>query len=1551
MRRFGGATLAVAMVAAIVGTASPASAGGVAGELTPGSHTTVGAFDYAVPANVTCVTFDVYGAQGGSNAAGTGLGGKASVTLRVTPAQPIRLTVGGVGGAAGVTDVNGHSAGGAGGSNGGGNGGDGTTGRPGGGGGGGASDVRVGGVSLADRALVAGGGGGAGGPQAGGHGGGLVGADGVSGLPAPDLTSGYGGTQSGGGRPADYPAGATGGGFGVGGAGGQPSNSGYSGGAGGGGGWFGGGGGGSNSGGTAGGGGGGSGYGPASTTFQTGADALNSGNGKIVVAFTVNDNSCAQRTTFAATGAAQQWSVPASVSCATFDVFGAQGGGTDGGRGGRATATLLVAPNEVLPVFVGGAGHQVAIGIGAGGFNGGAPGGSNDDPSSGGGGASDVRQGGGEFANRVVVAGGGGGAAVFTGGGGSGGGTDGASSGASGAGGGGSQGAGGSATSPASPGALGNGGSGAAGGGGGGGGFYGGGGGNSGPGGGGGSGHTPDGTGMFNGVRFGAGRIDVYFIPGDTTCVPGGATTRHYTFTGQAQTFAVPLGVACMTADLFGAQGGNNPTGYGLGGRTEANVPVAPGETLSVYVGEGGGRADGRTTGDIAHPGFNGGGAGGVGSDGPTGGGGGGGASDVRRGGTDPGDRILVAGGGGGGGGVGGIPAPAELAGGSGGGASGVDGGGGPGLAGTGGTQSAGGSAGTGGADGTFFTGGAGEGTPRAQGAGGGGGGWFGGGAGGGGTAFGDSSGGGGGGSSYGPPGTTMLQGQQAGNGEADLTFTVGDTSCGGHAVFNSTGTPQSWTVPANVSCATFSLSGAQGGGTFGGKGALATATLEVAPGEALPVSVGGAGSGAVGGFNGGGAAGAGSSQGGGGGGATDVRQGGSALANRVLVAGGGGGQSSVLLASAGGGSGGGVTGGDGLGTNNGKGGTATAGGAGGPGAGGQGSPGGPGVGGNGANGSHGGGGGGGGWYGGGGGGATASAFAGSAGGGSGHTPDGTGMVSGVHAGAGRIDVSWRPGDTSCRPGGSTTRTFAFNNAEQTFTVPLAVTCISADLYGAQGGTDGGLGGRINAKLAVTPGETLRVNVGGQGTLTGGGFNGGGAPGASNHSAFGGGGASDVRQGGVATANRVLVAGGGGGNGEGDSTGPGGGGGGVEGGDGTGSGVPNAPGGTQSTGGANGIGGNGAGTIGQLGGGGGGGYFGGAGGGIAGNNGAGGGGGSGFGPAGTMTSGLRSGDGLVDITFDHSTTCAAPVLTVPSDISTPATSSAGASVPFSVSATGTPAATVTCKDGATTVSSGDTFTVGEHTIACVATNGVANDDAKSFKITVTPFVPAIAIECSGTGGTLDVAVRGTEASLRVHNGRIVITGAGVTGCAGRTVKNTDVINVTGTDGAETLDLDLRDGQFKPGKTKEATGSSEIEIAMDLGAGSDVLRIYGTSSSNHFVLGALGVMLNGDGDRDLTSLAGVDAVEVFGGDGNDKISAAGGQDTGAPLPVPVTINGNNGKDVVTGGAGFDSLRGGDGDDTLFARDGAADAEVKGGDGFDKATVDPGDMNTSGIERFI
>ncbi len=121
---------------------------------------------------------------------------------------------------------------------------------------------------------------------------------------------------------------------------------------------------------------------------------------------------------------------------------------------------------------------------------------------------------------------------------------------------------------------------------------------------------------------------------------------------------------------------------------------------------------------------------------------------------------------------------------------------------------------------------------------------------------------------------------------------------------------------------------------------------------------------------------------------------------------------------------------------------------------------------------------------------------------------------------------------------------FANTGAPQTWVVPSGITKIATKVCGASGEFSGtghnlfegrpGYGGCVSAVLAVTPGETLTVRVGGVPSRSNDhGFNGGGASPCvdSMLCGGGGGGASDVRQGGDALSNRVLVGGGGGGGG------------------------------------------------------------------------------------------------------------------------------------------------------------------------------------------------------------------------------------------------------------------------------------------------------------------------------------------------------------------------------------------------------------------------------------
>ncbi len=142
---------------------------------------------------------------------------------------------------------------------------------------------------------------------------------------------------------------------------------------------------------------------------------------------------------------------------------------------------------------------------------------------------------------------------------------------------------------------------------------------------------------------------------------------------------------------------------------------------------------------------------------------------------------------------------------------------------------------------------------------------------------------------------------------------------------------------------------------------------------------------------------------------------------------------------------------------------------------------------------------------------------------------------------------------TNCPPPGS--QTFSYTGSPQSFTVPACVTSLQVDVRGAQGGNGGngqycsntvlgGNGGRVQATLAVSPGQVISVVVGqkggnGQsfcGPCTGGtggyggsfnGINGGNTSSGVTASGGGGGGASYV----ALNGNNVLIAGGGGGGG------------------------------------------------------------------------------------------------------------------------------------------------------------------------------------------------------------------------------------------------------------------------------------------------------------------------------------------------------------------------------------------------------------------------------------
>lgn len=327
-------------------------------------------------------------------------------------------------------------------------------------------------------------------------------------------------------------------------------------------------------------------------------------------------------------------------------------------------------------------------------------------------------------------------------------------------------------------------------------------------------------------------------------------------------------------------------------------------------------------------------------------------------------------------------------------------------------------------------------------------------------------------------------------------------------------------------------------------------------------------------------------------------------------------------------------------------------------------------------------------------------------------------------------------------PAVATMKAFEFTGGEQTFTVPAGVHLISVNLVGGMGGDGGAVGGGaaiVTGDLEVTPGETLYLEVGGNGEKQSeggvGGFNGGG----SASGGGGGGGASDIRTepssaGLSSLASRLAIAaGGGGGGGDGSEGGAEGGAADSSGGTSTG-GNEGGGAGTVSNGGLGAFGCGGTGGEGALGEGGQGGF------GEAGTNGGGGGGGGFYGGGGggggcSLGGGGGGGGGsLVPVDGEYSigldTVPAIEIFYTPPptiDIATPAdgaTYTIGQAVAASFFCTPHELSNLSKCSG--TVAFGaalDTSTLGQHSFTVAAEDSQGGTSSKTVSYTVAAVPP------------------------------------------------------------------------------------------------------------------------------------------------------------------------------------------------------------------------------------
>jgi len=210
-------------------------------------------------------------------------------------------------------------------------------------------------------------------------------------------------------------------------------------------------------------------------------------------------------------------------------------------------------------------------------------------------------------------------------------------------------------------------------------------------------------------------------------------------------------------------------------------------------------------------------------------------------------------------------------------------------------------------------------------------------------------------------------------------------------------------------------------------------------------------------------------------------------------------------------------------------------------------------------------------------------------------------------------------------------------------------------------------------------------------------------------------------------------------------------------------------------------------------------------------------------------------------------------------------------------------------------------------------------------------------------GTLTVTVNGQLANLSINTPSIRLNNHSCGSAPSANIFNTDLILVNG--GALDDDVGIF-GTFAGGKTAEPVGASEVEIVVDLGAGTDAVYIEHKDGSAALTFAAGGIDALNDGDEDVT-FNGVETVSVDDAPNIDARLYVGGAtlfllgsdvaDTIYGSAQADVIRSRFGNDTLYGMGGNDRLQGGPGDDVLFGGDGndrfIAEPVVDGNDSLD------------------
>jgi hypothetical protein len=167
--------------------------------------------------------------------------------------------------------------------------------------------------------------------------------------------------------------------------------------------------------------------------------------------------------------------------------------------------------------------------------------------------------------------------------------------------------------------------------------------------------------------------------------------------------------------------------------------------------------------------------------------------------------------------------------------------------------------------------------------------------------------------------------------------------------------------------------------------------------------------------------------------------------------------------------------------------------------------------------------------------------------------------------------------------------------------------------------------------------------------------------------------------------------------------------------------------------------------------------------------------------------------------------------------------------------------------------------------------------------------------------------------------------------------NTLTVQVTGGDlrfRDPTVDGGLDVGTCRPGDVDQQ--GYVIEGYCPLAGANGLYVDVGDREDTVSVTAPLPVTLRGGTGADVLS-SGDLADDVEGGDGNDALDGGGGRDRLYGGDGADDLRGGAGDDAVFGEAGADRLDGGDGDDYIDARDGSADT-VACGAGADRVEAD-------------